>query len=577
MKKDKDFRKINEVLIDLHHAKLCLPEFQRDFVWKPAQVADLMMSIMREYPIGWLTFLDYKKNRYVDPRPIETIPLFDRNDCRYLVLDGQQRLTSLYKVFHAANKGIFDYRSKQYLLYIKIDNIAKEKMHDLKNKFIAVASFHNKESCEDYLANFDVQLKYHTLPLFVLLNKDAFRRWKRKANGVIRNRQINELELLRRRLINYKISFFVIRDKINTSALCNIFEVINNTGTKLNIFDLKVAEFEKFGVDLRKLWKEAKEIPVIRAFDIDPVYILRIIILLRKALGNPREIKNETCIEKDIDNLLALYNYKQFPFKRLFESDWRKAVKYLNYSLDYCRDNYGVDREGKNPYTPILIVYAAILWWADEIARVSPQELIKKLSLWYWRAVFSRRYEKGTNARISEDFTLLRKWISGKTKNLGLSRPKDNLKYSLMKRISSNRDAIYRAILCLPASNKGDDIWFKKGIKDAYVDDHHIFPKKWLEKNGFDIKNDVRVNCVLNRTYILKDAHKMGDKEPSKYFRELSDKIYTNQIDADTRGNLKKHFIDDEALQCIRKNRFRRFLKARSYLIEKEILNKISG
>lgn len=560
---------ISDLLKDLKSTRLCLPEFQRDFVWKPRQIADLMMSILRAYPIGWFLYLDYRRNSHIEPRPIADTKIYDKKDCKLLVLDGQQRLTSIYKVFNPAEKGIFEYRNMHCFLYIKVDKIEHDKIHNLQNQFISVGLFRNKDRCLNYLNDMELQIKRREIAFWVFLDKAELSCWIRKARNIITKRQIRTLKLLRQKLNKYDISHDIIHEKIENISLCNIFEKINSTGTRLNIFDLKVADFEKFNIDLRNLWRATKsEHPDFQKLDIDPIYMLKIITLARKAIHHQRDIKRVTCSEQDISNLSDLYEAKQF--KKVFESDWRKATKFLQETIDYYSSNYGVDRAPKNPYSPMLITYASLLWWVEEKGEFRAHELIEKLSIWYWRSVFGRRYEKSTNSVVSNDFFLLRMWIAGKIKRVPREFPK--CQAIDLEKISSSRDAVYRAVLCLPSSNKAQDLM--KPRQGSCVEDHHIFPKKWLERRKFDIKSDL-VNCVLNRTYILAEVNvAISDKTPSEYFFEFSENIYNKKLSHNLRNNLAKHFINEDTLRHIQRNDFRKFVKEREKLIQREIQRK---
>src|SRR5882762_5353069 len=92
-----DKRPVVRLVEQAYEGKLCLPAFQRDFVWKRDEVADLVRSIVRGYFIGSLLLLRCDAQ---DP-PFKPLcrrgarPLFKAPQPELLILDGQQRLTSL--------------------------------------------------------------------------------------------------------------------------------------------------------------------------------------------------------------------------------------------------------------------------------------------------------------------------------------------------------------------------------------------------------------------------------------------------------------------------------------------------
>ena len=87
---------VQEILSGVAHCSIELPEFQRDFVWDPEITKDLIISISQEHPVGTLLFC---KGTPIPSRPVEER---DGNESKrhadYLILDGQQRITSLYMI-----------------------------------------------------------------------------------------------------------------------------------------------------------------------------------------------------------------------------------------------------------------------------------------------------------------------------------------------------------------------------------------------------------------------------------------------------------------------------------------------
>src|SRR5437764_2994617 len=111
-----DKRKIMGLVTQAHECKICLPNFQRDFVWTREEVADLVRSIIRGYFIGSLLFLRCDPNR----PPFAPVPLrgagAGRPDPRpeLLVLDGQQRLSALLYALTAPNLSLKDSSQRRW-------------------------------------------------------------------------------------------------------------------------------------------------------------------------------------------------------------------------------------------------------------------------------------------------------------------------------------------------------------------------------------------------------------------------------------------------------------------------------
>jgi uncharacterized protein with ParB-like and HNH nuclease domain len=91
---------LKDLLEQADQNRLVLPDFQRDFVWKPADVTKLLASLMNGYPIGGLLFME-SPGKY-GRRPLDGVVTGnsqDLNGDQRLILDGQQRLTSCYRAF----------------------------------------------------------------------------------------------------------------------------------------------------------------------------------------------------------------------------------------------------------------------------------------------------------------------------------------------------------------------------------------------------------------------------------------------------------------------------------------------
>lgn len=128
---------INNIVEGINN-KIYLPDIQRNFVWKPIQVYTLFDSLLRDYPIS--TFLFWKlKGDYLEKEEIKKLKFVSRSNEDnsidtsinsekeyYLVLDGQQRLTTFYLVL----KGNYIIRNKEYDLYFNILSGIEEDEND---------------------------------------------------------------------------------------------------------------------------------------------------------------------------------------------------------------------------------------------------------------------------------------------------------------------------------------------------------------------------------------------------------------------------------------------------------------
>lgn len=106
-------------------AEIVLPEFQRSFVWRRNDVEDLLISILKGYYVGSFILLCIDKdNAPFAPRPVEGLEK-DSHSFRpqWMLLDGQQRLTSLYYVFHAPEQVALRNTSYPYRFFLDLNKL----------------------------------------------------------------------------------------------------------------------------------------------------------------------------------------------------------------------------------------------------------------------------------------------------------------------------------------------------------------------------------------------------------------------------------------------------------------------
>ena len=100
---DTNPRALKELLAEIHNRSAVLPDFQRDFVWDPSATKELIVSIANNYPAGSILRVRDAK-RVFAVREFEGAPVRAGATHTFLVLDGQQRLTSLYQAFYGVGE-----------------------------------------------------------------------------------------------------------------------------------------------------------------------------------------------------------------------------------------------------------------------------------------------------------------------------------------------------------------------------------------------------------------------------------------------------------------------------------------
>ncbi|NLW92934.1 MAG: DUF262 domain-containing protein, partial [Syntrophomonadaceae bacterium] len=141
-----------------------IPDFQRDFEWKPWDVRDLMRSIFLDYYIGSLLLWKGKNENF---ESLACQPIYGysgKSDRQHIVLDGQQRLTAMYYVFHAPDIELPN-RYSRYLYFLRIDKF-------MEGEYDEAFEYGWQKWAYDLLDNQEKQFRIHYFPLAVLGQSD---------------------------------------------------------------------------------------------------------------------------------------------------------------------------------------------------------------------------------------------------------------------------------------------------------------------------------------------------------------------------------------------------------------------
>jgi hypothetical protein len=497
---DTNPRALKELLAEIHNRTAALPDFQRDFVWEPGATQELIVSIANNYPAGSILRVRDAK-RVFAAREFEGAPPLGSAKHTFLVLDGQQRLTSLYQAFY----GVGEHR---YFLEL--------------NKLIDGADFeegiiHARATTKWTRAReeFEVQARELLLPLSTLIGgTGTFLQWIIKVTNpkpaAERTRMLDALtrlnELWIKTIDEYQFPVVTLSDKTEPDALCTIFETLNRTGVKLSVFELLTARFWPQNIKLRDLWEKALcDHPVIADFDVDPYYILQGIALAGR--------KAPSCKRSDVLNLTA--------------SDiidwWNKVVHGLATGLEILRDDCKVMLPKWIPYQTMIPPLAAVLARAGSPKTAQAGVHREKLKRWFWCAVFGQAYESAPNSKSAKDVVEMVPWLAG-------GDPPDTVTSfrfdpRSLRDVTPRQRSIYRGAICLILSNSARDFHTQaiitgKIMAQEGIDDHHVFPAAYLERRGV-VPARAR-DCVVNRTLIDRTTNQMiSDRAPSDYLAEI--------------------------------------------------------
>jgi hypothetical protein len=543
-----DKRRVVGLVEQAHEGKLCLPDFQRNFVWRRDEVADLIRSIMRGYFIGSLLLLR------CDPQDAPFKPIFLRGantilkvpQPELLILDGQQRLTALLYALTAPNHSLQDSSQRRWF-FVDLDLLLREPDND-------EIVFDRSARELDGLDATDVQYVRHILPCTRLLKPSEFLSWRDGLDDWLRNKDPEGHKRFREKerdawtqTVNDFQSFVVplveLPRVVNSEPealgrICAIFEKLNSTGVELSVYDLLTARLYRSGIKLHDLWDEAcKKHKLLNQWSKGKadtnkfgVLTLRTLALLRGLDPKPRFLIN--LAPKD------------------FEKDWRRAVEAIERGLELLthvgNDGFGVFNPKWLPGFGLLPVLAAL---RSEIEhRKLGEEPRADLRRWYWSNVFLERYSSGVESKSRKDYAeLLAHWTEGQPAPAVFTEARNRIGAEgfSVRESASQASAVYSGVFCLLALRGARDWRRVESIQLQELQDHHIFPQDYLKTHGLDKR--VVVNSIVNRTLISDETNgKIKNKAPAQYL--TSNEIFPSE----PKGSLlSAHFLESDAIEAM--------------------------
>ena len=492
---------------------LTIPQFQRQFIWRESQVKLLVDSISRSYPIGSLLLLDKDPNLELASRSIqaeinsEETPSDDllqdlpepepSTDVQSYILDGQQRTTSIGRVFlnaHPEKVYYFDLKlmleahPSEEMTWIRIRNRGKTSPAERRDN--------------GRLLRADVSLNQAKAELHVneyiedsgdFPNFDRSQRWQ--AAGSIKG----VFETIR----NYKVPIVSLDPEEGIESICRVFETINSTGTRLRTFDLAVARFFP-NPDLRRLWEDALDThDVLRDFEVEGERILQVLALTRaqESKSYP-DVSRKTLLNLNPDTINA---------------GWASAASALGDAYAYAR-SLGA-RLGTLPNHNIVAAIAAVknvLRRQGRHSEWSDPDFVKR---WYFSKVLRAGSSQASNYRVTQDFIDLLDYSLNDVKP---TVDDVRMNVDIVRRLRP-ADARYKALQCIFAGTIREDLISGGMIEpSSRLEDHHIFPRNASKRHQIPVR---QLDGICNRIYVLADSNRsIGEAYPQSYLAEQVEK-----------------------------------------------------
>jgi hypothetical protein len=544
---------LSELMREVSSGKEQLPEFQRGWTWDNDRIRGIIASLSQGYPMGAIMRLEYgNENVRFKYRTIEGVTVTGVTP-EFLILDGQQRLTSMYRatcckepVETTTEKGK---EIKRYY-YLDIKKCLDES-EDRVDAVIAVPSDRMVKTNFDRdvvldLSTRELEFEHEMFPINIIFDSNAREDW---ADGYKEYHEYDKAFMEKYKqfrtqvidtIVGYKLPVITLGKETPREAVCKVFENVNTGGVPLTVFELVTATFATYDFDLRKDWIECRD--KIRGKGetlntdvmegVDETSFLTAITLYTTYLSD----KMTTCKKKDV---LAL-NFEDYKKNRVILLEgYKMARKFLFQQY--------VFRKRDLPYTTQLIPLSAICAVIGTATFNLPSTQ-KILAKWFWCGIMGEMYGGANETRYATDIEDVVAEIQGKDSQ---NRTINAAYFSATRLLSlqTRNSAAYKGIMALVYREQCRD--FMQGITmdivksmDESPDIHHIFPEAYCKKMGLD---KTKWNSIVNKTPLLPASNRqIGGDAPSVYSGNIMKKAEIDEVEL--RFRIESHLVNYDYL-----------------------------
>ncbi|MGW0880258.1 GmrSD restriction endonuclease domain-containing protein [Streptomyces sp. NPDC002671] len=575
-----DNLKLRDVLADVASGGLQLPDFQRNWKWDDDRIRAIIATVTLDYPLGVVMTLQtggatrFRSRTLTGARP-EGDPKAD-----LLLLDGQQRLTSLFQALWLdAPVETSDSRGKpiERWYYVDIEKAVgpsadrDEAILSVPADKVLRADF-NRTVVLD-LRTREAECAAGLFPLHLVFDAQRVNDWKKGYIKADEDRnwdrwgQFDDLVLQQVRA--FQVPMIRLAASTSMDAVCAVFERVNTGGVPLNVFELLTATYagdpeyvDRTGgyYQLPEVWREIKEAlaskyPVLGRLDsglengLSSIDFLQAIALVRtwerKAAGVGATV---SCKRRDLLDLPL--------------NDFVRLAPQLADAFAWVGDfleRQCIVRANDLPYKTQLVPLAAVrAILGDATDGLGPEE---KIEQWYWCGVLGEMYSGSTETRFTRDVEQLVAWI--RQEDRAPETVADAFFFAeRLDTLTTRNSAAYKGIYTLLVRQGAVD-WhhtdapLSPGRLDEYVVDiRQIFPKTWFRRGN---SHGLPTNSIVNKTPLSYRAAMSMTGAPSSY---LSTLVAASDMRPEWFDDvLATHLVDPEAL---RENDYERFYADRS-------------
>ena len=572
---------LSDLLLQIARGEVQLPDFQRGWVWDDNHIRSLVASVSMSYPIGAVMLLETGGNGVrFKPRPLEGTAVPNQTTPIKLILDGQQRLTSLFLTM----KGSLPVPTKtekdepiQRVYFLDIGRCLKngedrmDAVRSVPQDLKVTSDFGRKVDLDVSTQEREFELGF--IPLNILFDQNRYNAWRRGYQQKYRQ-DTAKLDLFDtfetevcQRFLQYRVPTIELKKETPKEAVCQVFEKVNTGGVTLTVFELLTATFAADDYNLRDDWdsrlKRLRSVGPIS--EIEATDFLTSLTLLASYKRSKQKQTAVSCKRKDVLNL-TLQEYRENA--DALEKAFINAARLLIREKVFDARNL--------PYQGQLVPLAAICAILGE--QFEQDTAKRKLMRWFWCGVFGELYGGANESRYAFDVQEVVEWIAGNGDEPRTIRDANFAPVRLLS-LQSRLSAAYKGLMVQLMQQgsldfiNGDPIELTTYF-DLAVDIHHIFPQAHCEAKKYPRS---RWNSIVNKAPLTSRTNRViGGRAPSIYLGTIQKAHQTDAARLDT--ILESHLIVPTLL---RKDNFDDFLRERAAallgLVERATGKQVSG
>ncbi|MGG2028725.1 DUF262 domain-containing protein [Gottfriedia sp. S16(2024)] len=516
---------MTSLLNDIDSGRIKIPQFQREYVWEKKAAAQLLDSIAKGFPIG--TFIMWESQeelRHIRNIGNHNLPETPKGHVAQYVLDGQQRITSLYTCF----KGLSILRN--------------DKVEDFSQVFIDLKATEDEE-----VVTIEISEEVDRfISLFELLNGKISALAKKFSEESLDN-----IDKYKERFKSYQFSLVILKNA-PIDVATEVFTRLNVGGKTLSLFEIMVAKTydQSLNFDLSEKYDQLIDELGEDYATISSSTILQVM----------SSILKKDCTRKQILKLDKIE----------FINNWDSVTKSIKSTIDYFRQQYLIPVSRLLPFDSLIVPFSYFFFHHPDRPLDEKKEYLRDF---FWRISLTERYNSGTESKLGQDIRRIETILNGQLPTYDIEVNVSPERIIEQGWFGTGRSYI-KALLCLLASKEPksfadnakvciDNAWLQIATSKNY---HHFFPKAFLKGK----EEEFYINHILNITIVDDFLNKrvIRAKAPSVYMKDFKNH------NASINKTMSTHLIDLEEFG-IWNDDYDKFFEMRAKLFSQELMKNI--